>query len=207
MAVSAPSFTTLEAALDDIGQAWVFVGDPFTTGGMACLGLTPGDISPSMNPEFQDRVYPEYQRQPVASKLVGFDVQVDIPLIWGDPTVYAKVSPTGAASGGHTSPQNVTYSTLLLISTEEVAGGLEFTAGSPGTWVSPAGGPEHAVWIPKGYFQGAFPTFGSHNTENKNRTGTVTFTGILASAANWPEGTKSWIIGDPLDFSVTGLDI
>ena len=53
MSVTAPVFQTLEAALNDLGQAWVLVGDPFTTSGLSVLGLTPGDITVSMNPQYQ----------------------------------------------------------------------------------------------------------------------------------------------------------
>jgi len=207
MPTAAPVFQTLEAALNDLGQAYVLVGNPFSANGLSILGLTPGDITPAMNPQFQDRIYEEYSRQPVQSKLVGYAPTVDIPLIWGDPTVYAKISPTASAAGGHSTPQNVTYTTLVLVPLSEFGSAWEFTAGSPGTWVYPVGGPSHSIWIPKGFFEGAFPTFGSLVTENKNRTGSVTFRGVLASASNWPDGKKSWIIGDPLDHSVTGLAI
>ncbi|HET7321858.1 MAG TPA: hypothetical protein VFI96_05125 [Longimicrobiaceae bacterium] len=202
MPVLAPSFQTLEAALEDLGVCWALVGDPFTASGMSVLGLTPGDITPAMNPSFVSRIYEEYSSQPVDVKLKGYAPTVDIPLIWGDPDVYAKITPTASAAGGHTTPQPLTYTTLLLIPESEFVGGLEFSAGA---WVKPAGGLKHAVWFPKGYFSGAFPTFGSLNTENKNRTGTITFTGVLADAANWVEGTKSWIIGDPDAAGVTGL--
>lgn len=194
MPVAAPNFQTIEAALEDLGQAWVLVGDPLTANGLAVLGLTPGDITPSMNPEFVSRIYEEYTSQPVDVKLKGYAPTVDVPLIWGDPAAYAKVSPTGSASGGHTSPQALTHTSLVLVPDEEFKNGFEVTTGA---WVQPAGGPKHAIWFPKGYFHGAFPTFGSLSTENKNRTGTITFTGVLAGAS-WPEGTKSWVIGNPL---------
>lgn len=202
MAIAAPNFLTLEAALDDLGVCWVLVGDPFTAGGMAVLGLTPGDITPAMNPSFVSRIYEEYSSQPVDVKLKGFAPTVDIPLVWGDPDVYAKTSPTASASGGHTTPQPLTYTTLALVPESEMAGGLEYASGA---WVKPAGGLKHAVWFPKGYFSGAFPTFGSLNTENKNRSGSVTFTGVLADDAKWVEGAKSYIIGDPVAAGVTAL--
>lgn len=204
MSVTAPVFQTLEAALNDLGQAWVLVGDPFTTSGLSVLGLTPGDISVAMNPQFQDRVYPEYSRQPVQSKLVGYAPTVEIPLIWGDPTIYAKVSPTGSSSGGHSSPQNLTYTTMVIVPDQEFQANWSYTGGA---WVYPVSGPKHSVWIPKGFFEGAFPTFTSLVRENKNASGSVTFRGVLASASNWPEGTKSYVIGNPVAKSVTGIAI
>lgn len=194
MPVAAPNFQTIEAALEDLGVCWVLVGDPLTANGLSVLGLTPGDISPAMNPEFVSRVYEEYSSQPVDVKLKGYAPTVDIPLVWGDPAVYAKINPTASTSGGHTSPQAITYTSLVLVPESEMESGFEVTTGA---WVQPPSGPSHAVWLPKGYFNGAFPTFGSLNTENKNRTGTITFTGVLAGA-DWPEGTKSWVIGDPI---------
>lgn len=204
MPVTAPSFLTLEAALNDLGQAWVLVGDPFTESGLSVLGLTPGPINPVMNPQFQDRIYEEYSRQPVQSKIVGYLPTVEIPLVWGDPTIYAKISPTGAAKGGHSTPQSITYTTLVIVPTSEFGSNW---ACPDGTWTYPATGPKHSVWFPKGFFEGAFPTFTSLVPENKNATGSVTFRGVLASAANWVEGTKSWVIGDPVAAGVTGIDI
>lgn len=204
--LAGPNWQTLEAALAELDQPWVLVGDPFTVGGLSILGLTPGDITPAMNPDFIERIYEEYSSQPVDFKLRGFAPTVDIPLIWGDPAVYAKVSPTGAAAGGHSTPQAVTYTSLIIVPQSEFDpdDGWEHDGTD---WVTPDGGPEHAIWLPKGYFSGAFPTFGSHNTENKNRTGSVTFTGVLADAEEWPEGAKSWIIGNPEDHDVEDLAI
>lgn len=204
MPTTAPQFLDLEAALEDLGVAWVLVGDPFTAGGLDVLGLTPGDITPAMNPEFVSRIYEEYSSQPVDVKVKGYAPTVDIPLVWGDPDVYAKITPEAGKSGGHSSPQPLTFTTVVLVPDGEFQSDWEYTAGA---WVYPASGPKHAIWLPKGYFNGTFPTFGSLNTENKNRQGSVTFTGILADAANWVEGTKSWIIGDPAAEGVTGLAI
>lgn len=208
MPVTAPQFLNLEAALEDLGVAWVLVGDPFTDGGLSVLGLTPGDISPAMNPEFVNRTYEEYSSQPVDVRVKGYAPTVDIPLVWGDPAVYAKVTPQASKAGGHSSPQPLTFTTLVLVPDSEFQEDWNYdAAAATPAWVYPVGGPSHAVWLPKGYFNGAFPTFGSLNTENKNRTGTITFTGVLADAANWVEGTKSWIIGDPVAAGVTGIDV
>jgi hypothetical protein len=204
MSMTAPAFLTLEAALNDLGQAWVAIGNPFSSGGMSILGLTPGEITPAMNPQYQQRIYEEYSRQPVQAKLVGCNPEVTIPLVWGDPTVYAKVNPLGAKWGGHATPQDITYTTLVLIPQSEANANWVYGGGS---WTYPVGGPVHSIWFPKGYFDGAFPTFGSLVTENKNRTGSVTFRGVLASASNWPDGRKSWVIGDPITAGVTGLAI
>lgn len=203
MPVPAPQFQTLEAALEDLGTAWVLVGDPFTASGLTVLGLTPGDITPAMNPEFVSRIYEEYSSQPVDVKLKGFAPTVDIPLIWGDPAIYAKISPTGSAAGGHTSPQPLVYTSLVLVPDSEFQDAWAHTGNA---WTYPEEGPKHAVWFPKGYFSGAFPTFGSLNTENKNRAGSVTFTGVLGGP-EWPEGTKSFVIGDPAAKGVAGLAI
>lgn len=207
MPVAAPNFQNLEAALNDLGKAWVLVGDPFTANGLSVLGLTPGDVTPAMNPQFVQRIYEEYSPQPLDVKLRGFAPEVSIPLIWGDPAVYAKISPTGASAGGHTTAQPITFTTLILVPDSEFQSAWEFNAAAvPPAWVYPAGGPKHAVWFPEGYFEGAFPTFGHYETDNRNRTGNVTFRGRLAGA-DWPEGAKSWIIGDPKAHGVTGLAI
>ena len=206
MPVSAPNFQTLEAALARLGKAWVLVGDPLTTGGLAVLGLTEGGISANMNPEIALRTYPEHTGNAIwDAKVMGYAPTVEIPLIEGDPDVYAKVSPEAAANGGHTSPQDVTTTTLVLVPELEFAAGFEFDAVG-GSWVSPAAAPEHTVWIPKGYFLGKFPSFIPTNEGVSKGTGSVTFQGMLANSADWPEAAKSWIIGDP-DALGVALDI
>lgn len=199
MPVAAPNFQTLEAALARLGKAWVLVGDPLTSGGLAVLGLTEGGITANMNPEIAQRTYPEHTGPAVwDAKLMGYAPTVEIPLIEGDPAVYAKVSPNAAANGGHTSPQDLTTTTLVLVPELEFADGFHFDAAAvPPAWVSPAVPPEHTVWIPKGYFLGKFPSFIPTNEGVSKGTGSVTFQGMLANSADWPEGTKSWIIGDP----------
>lgn len=210
MPTTAPQFLSLEAALEDLGVCWVLTGDPHTDGGLAVLGLTPGDVTPEMNPEFVERVYEEYSSQPLETKLKGYAPTVDVPLIWGDPAVYAKVSPLASATGGHTAPQPIVTTSLILVPDSEFQSDWNYdpTANTgAGAWVYPVGGPSHAVWFPKGFFEGAFPTFGSLNTENKNRVGSITFRGMLQDSADWPEGTKSYVIGDPVAAGVTNIDV
>jgi hypothetical protein len=211
MAINAPNTIALEAALDDLGISWVLVGDPFTAAGMSVLGLTPS-VRMSMNPEFQERTYEEYFRQPLDVKLAGYQPEVEIELIWGDPAVYAKVNPSGATAGGHTSPQDVTYTTMVVVPQRELANGWTYTAGTGtpptgGVWVSPENGPKHAVWIPKGYFEGSFPEFQSLVSNQTNARGSITYRGVLADDPRWPEGTKSWVIGDPAAHGVAHLAI
>ena len=200
MPVSAPNFQTLEAALDRLGKAWVLVGDPLTASGLAVLGLTEGQIGRTITPQYATRTYPEHTGDvPHEKKLLGYSVSLDIPLIDGDPAVYAKVSPTGAKSGGHLEPQDVTTTTLVLVPELEFANGFEY---STGAWVQPATAPEHTIWIPKGHFNGRWPQFVPTSDGVSKGTEPVTFEGIIDTSGDWPDGARSWVVGDPAALGV-----
>src|SRR4051812_38576771 len=96
---------TLTEALQAIGVAEVFVGDPLVTPsattGMKSLGATEGNITVSLPQEQNRLTAPELTGGVThqATTTLG-EVLARVPVIMGDPTLYARISPTGNASGG-----------------------------------------------------------------------------------------------------------
>lgn len=189
----------LEAALKRIGKGAVFVGDPFTAGGLLPLAATEGEITPTFAESFNDLTFPEYTGEIVHERQVmGEGVSLSIPIIMGDPALYAKLSPTGLAGGGHSSHQDVVTTSLVVFPYDEIGAGIGFGAGA---W-SPAA-PEHAIWIWRGHFTRGGPMY--KQPDGGKTIQTVTFQGMYR-AAN-PEGHKVYTIGDPAAQGIAGLAI
>src|SRR4051812_47067250 len=114
---------TLAAALAAVGVAQVFVGNPFVAGGMVALGATVGDIAPSVGYDVNALTATEYtggvEHQ---ATITQGAVEITVPLINGQATVFDKISPVGDGSGGGWStPQKVVTTTLLLMPLSEMA--------------------------------------------------------------------------------------
>ena len=129
---------TLTSALKAMGVAQVFVGDPMKVGGggMLNLGMTEGAIqfdpivteNPLTAPEFTGGVAHAATFTPGA-------VKITVPLIMGDDTLWAKITPGGAKGGGFSSPQQVMTTTVLIIPITELGTSLAYASGA---WTPPA---------------------------------------------------------------------
>lgn len=198
---------SLTAALAAMGVAEVFIGDPFTNNGMSSLGAVEGTITVNVPQETNQLTAPEMTGGVAHQSTITYgDVNVVVPVIMGDPAILAKISPTGLKSGGHSTPQKVVETAVLIIPRAEVGGGLDWNPaviGGPG-WDRTAGNgvsagtlaaaaPKNAVWLWR-----AFPTFASLPFSYANGgkvIAEVTFHAMFY-AAN-PEGHKIFTIGDP----------
>lgn len=208
---------TLSAAIAALGVAEVFTGDPFTAqGGMISLGAVEGTVE----------VSPAYTTNPLtAPELTGDvahqmtttlgNVTVRIPLIISSMAVIPKISPTGVASGGHSVPQKVQETTVVIIPRAQVGGGLSYPAVGP--WARIAGNgvgalsgagaePTNAIW-----FWRATPTYTSLPFSYGNGGKViveVTFTAMWYSgAAAVPEGHKVFTVGDPRGVTPTPIPV
>lgn len=198
---------SLTAALAAMGVAEVFIGDPFTEAGMTSLGAVEGTITVNTPQEPNMLTAPELTGGVAhqGTTTLG-DVNVVVPVILGDPAIWAKISPWGTASGGHSIPQKVLETSVLIIPRAEVGGSLNWDTVAPG-WArtagngvaaatSAAGGvaaPKNAVW-----FWRAYPTFTSMPFSYANGgkvIAEVTFHAMFSAAR--PEGHKVFTIGDP----------
>lgn len=180
----------LAAALKSMGVAQVFVGDPFTLGGMSNLGMTEGEIRVDTPFTPNNLTAPEFTGGVVHQATVTpGEVTVTVPLIMGDPTLFAKISPVGMRGGGHSSPQKPLETSVLVIPLAELGAGLTYPVGGP--W-NPAA-PQNAFWLWRAYATpGAVPF---RYADGGKVITEVVFHGMFY-AAN-PEGHKVWTWGDP----------
>lgn len=206
-----PSLTpfTLTDALKAIGVAQVFVGDPLlvpgTAGALAVLGATEGNITFNPAFEYNPLTAPEITGgvNHQSTTTLG-NVTISVPIILGDPALYAKVTPTKTVGGGFSFPQKVKETSCLIIPLAELGGGLVYTTAPTPQWTRTAGNgvaaatgagaaPQSAIWLWRCYIShGELPY--SYGNGGKVIT-TLTITGMYD--ATKPEGHKVYTIGDP----------
>lgn len=208
---------SLSAALLAIGVAEVFIGDPLVSDGMVSLGATEGTIEVTATQSTNELMAPELTGNVAHAATATLDqVSIKCSLIMGDPDLYEKISPWGAAGGGHSIPQQVATTSVLLIPRAEVGGGLEWDplVVPAIKWVRTAGNgvlaateaaaaPVNAVWLWK-----AFPTFGAMPFQYGNGGKVmveVTFKAMFD--ASKPEGQKVYSIGNPRTLTPTAIPV
>jgi hypothetical protein len=188
----------LTAALSAMGSAEVFVGDPTVVDGMDSLGATEGEIRASIATLGNPLTAPEFTGDIPHQDSVRYGAPtITVPLILGDEALWAKIMPTGIASGGYSRPQQPVTTTVLIIPRSELGDGLTFD----GTTWDPAA-PVNAFWLWK-----AWPSIDAipYRFDNGGKViSEVTFHGMFD--ATKPEGAKAFLIGDPNAFS-TPIDI
>ena len=194
---------TLTQALQAIGNAKLMVGDAMTVAGLAALGQKEGEMSFAINEVYNDLTATEQTGPAVHQRtLMGVSVTITIPIILGDPLLYATISPTGTQGGGWSNPQNVVTTSVLLIPDQELAGGLAYdgtawtrTAGNGHAGASgAAAAPKHAIWLWR-----ASPTregWGFTYENGGKLITNVVYTSFFDAAR--PEGHKVYTIGDPV---------
>lgn len=193
---------TLQSALQSIGVAQVFVGDPMKAGGggMLNLGATEGTITFTPTETMNELTAPEYTGGVAhQATVVPGAITIAVPLIMGDASLFAKITANGKQGGGFSSPQPVLPTTVLVVPITELGAGLAYASGA---W-TPPGTLKNAVWLWR-----AFPTMGpmpfAYANGGKVIT-TVTFHAMFD--ASKPEGQKVYSIGDPTAATppVTGI--
>ena len=181
----------LEALIDALGDAYVLIGDPFTVGGLVPLGIKDGDATVEWNEEYNDLIIGQTGPAIHQRKLRGMSPVVTFPILVGDPELYATLSPTGTAGGGHVEQQPVATTSLVLLPQSEMGpAGLSYPDGA-GPWAPAA--PEHAIWFWRGHFLRPGASF--REAEGGKRLDTVTFQAMWHGAS--PDGHKLFTIGDP----------
>lgn len=193
------NFNSLEEYLRAIGKGWVFVGDPFTEGGLEPLGATEGDITVALNEEYNNLTFPEYTGPAVhETRLTGENPLVTIPLIVGNPELWEKISPTGKFSGGASRHVKPTETALVIFPEEEIINGISYDGTA---WTPEA--PKNAVWFWRGYFLRPGMTF--RQPDGGKVIQEVQFQ--VMHDASKPEGVKLWCGGDPVQAGIEGLRI
>jgi hypothetical protein len=188
----------LESYLTALGDAVLFVGDPFTVDGMQELGAKQGDVAVNFNQTFNNLAFEEATGGiPHEATLQGENPVISIPLVVGNPLLWAKLSPTGTKGGGFSRPQPVVETALALVPYPELSklsGAQSFSYPGPaGPWVVPPGAPVNWLWFWRGYF--LRPDITMRQADGQKSITTAQFQ-TMYFAAN-PEGHKIYTIGDP----------
>lgn len=183
-----------KAALDVtklvLGKCAVFIGDFGTASGLDGLGIVEGTVSARIESQFSTLKLPELAGEaPIAARHMGDTIVVDIPLIVGDPALWASVSPRGAANGGSTTPADVTTTSLVLIPENQLASDGTISYATT-TW-TPAE-PTNALFIPKGYFTHPAREY-EFNGDGSKKVTPVQFVGMLDTSM--PAGFQLWFQG------------
>lgn len=205
---------TLASALQAIGQAHVYYGDPFTANTWAPLGQKHGRIDVNHSETWNDLRAEDITGPMVhASYLMGQDLSATVPIIMaGDGSTVAKISPTGTAGLGFSSPQRPVETGIAIIPDIEVGGGLTYATATwtrlAGNGVGAASGasaaPKHAIWLWRCRIGFGALTFGGGADDLKLVT-PVTIQAMFATNAGVTEGMKLGYIGDPTAATVPAV--
>jgi hypothetical protein len=199
----------LDAALVALGKAVPFIGDWTVADGMLPLGATEGPITRAGGWRINGFEATEHTGGLLHKATVTPGaISVSIPVIVGDPDLWAKITPTGSKSGPSDNPIPVQTTGLWLVPLEAfpVSGTPPAygTIGYNGTVWAPVGVNltdlfKNAVLFGRGFFTHADV---SHPFDNGGKSINVaTFTPMYDERL--PAGKRGWIIGDPVAEGVT----
>lgn len=123
--MTATAFAITEAAVSR-GVMRAFIGDPFTNGGLVALPTEGAIQQPGMQQLNMLTANELTGGVPLSATVEMTNPTVTVPVIWND-TVEALLSAHGSASEGFGSPQEPTFTSLVLIPLSE----LDTTADPP----------------------------------------------------------------------------
>lgn len=193
---------TLSSALLALGKAVPLVGDWTTVGALTALGATEGPITESGGWNINPLTAPEHTGGVAHQATVTpGNLAINIPLIVGDPTLWAKISPIGSKDGVSDNPIAPTETGLFLVPLASFAGS---SIGYNGTAWSPVGVNTQNLFLNSLLFGRGFFTYGdvAHPFENGGKSiVTATFTPMYDSRL--PAGKRVWVRGDPVAAGVS----
>jgi hypothetical protein len=200
---------SLSTALSSLGVARAFIGDPFTSGGLTALP-TEGAISATSPQNLNRLTAPELTGEVAHSALITpGQTTVTVPVIYTGAAQLATLSAHGSASEGYTSPQEPTYTSLVLIPLEEMNTSVDPpTISYDGLAWAPAA-PANSLWFWKVVPQR--PDL-SMAFENGGKvilpvTFEVFYAGSAAPYSNIPAGHKLFTVGDPVAAGVATVRV
>lgn len=194
---------TLAAAIAAIGHASVYTGNPFTVGGLALLGVIEGEVSFTEDWQTNDLTTEQTGGVVHQRDVTLGNVTITAPVVFSDLAQYAKTHPLGLSGGGHSTPQPVvTTSVVIVPQKEQISAPLAYN----GTAWTPAA-PEHTVWMWRATVSRGPLTFARDGGGGGKRMLEVTFTGMWFDGAAVPEGHKVYTIGNPVTAGVTTLRV
>jgi hypothetical protein len=144
MTITRYAFTS---ALKSMGVAEVFTGDWTVAGGMTSLGAIQGAITENIA-WLENALLAEEHTGEVPHEMtyrLGA-VSVTVPLIIGDNSAWAKISPTGSKDAGSDSPIDAVTTGIFIIPRKEItASGIGFNGS---VWTPTA--PVNSLFMPRG---------------------------------------------------------
>jgi hypothetical protein len=206
---------TLTSAVKRLGKAVPLIGDWTIAASMAALGATEGPITVSGigSPTISGLTADEHTGGLLhrATSMPGAP-QVNIPVIVGDPALWAKITPTGSEDGPADNPMDVVTTGLWLVplaafpisGTPPVYGSIGYngTAWSP-VGVNLTDELKNALLFGKGFFNHPDQAFDNANG-GKN---VVTASYMPMYDERLPAGKRGWIRGDPVTKGLTTFRI
>jgi hypothetical protein len=205
---------TLAAALQAVGNAHVYIGNALVAASLNPLGTKEGAIEIAFDETINELTAPEQTGPtPHQATQMGVGITLTIPLIIGDPTLYAQITPTGVFEGGYSVPQAIVPTTVLLAPDAEVGGGLTNATGLTAGWVRAAGNgyasasgagaaPINSIWIWRAYIHR--PARIPYDVANGGKAiAPIMIRGMFD--ATKPEGQKIWTVGDPSAKAITTI--
>lgn len=185
------------AALRALGDAEVFVGDWTTASAMESLGAVEGAIRENITWTENKLTAPQHTGGVAhAITMVPNEVAFTVPIIAGDPDLWAKISPNGSSDGVADSPVAVTTTGVLLVPRSEIPdAGIACTGG---VW-TPDQPFVNSLFFPKAY---AVPGEVPRPYDNGGKAIIeVTFHAMYYAAG--PAGKRVWVRGDPYEAGYT----
>lgn len=205
--MSASGFS-LNDALQAIGVARVFIGDPFTEGGLLALP-TEGAIEAQVGQTLNRLTAPELTGEVAHDAwILPSQTTVTVPVIYGDPDLFELLSGHGSLHEGYTGPQRPQYTSLVIIPLLE----MDTTVDPPtisynGSAWAPAA-PARSLWFWKVVPQR--PNLSMQFENGGKVIVPVTFEVFFADADEYsdiPNGQRIFTYGDPVAAGVQGLAI
>jgi hypothetical protein len=191
----------LEAFMVALGKGYVFTtSDPETEDTWEPLGYTEGEIQVALNDEYNDLMFTEASGPGVyESHLQGENPVLTIPLVIGNATQWAKISPVNNAGGGYGHPQSVTpLSVMIAPESEIVASGLSYdgVAWAPND-------PLMVFWAWRAYFRRPQVTY---RQDDGGKTITPIEMQVMYDQTK-TDGIRSYYIGNPVAAGYTALRV
>jgi hypothetical protein len=203
------NLTVLTAAIERMGPAEIFIGNPLVSSGMAALGMLQGDRRGEVEYSDNKLTMPEYTgdiAHDVMKAVSKANIVGSLVLNGQGASIWPKINPLGSNAGGSSNFKRAATTSVLLIPRSELGVSLAWSAvntrwertNEDGTLVTGAAeAPVHALWLWKAYvMHGNIPY--SFADGGKSLVD-VTFEAMFDPTK--PEGAKVFLIGDPRAFS------
>lgn len=193
----------LSAAIEALGVARAFIGDPFTASSLDALP-TEGAINVTAPQNLNRLTAPELTGEVAHDAwVIPGQITVTVPVIYTGAAQLASLSAHGSASEGYSGPQRPTYTSLVLIPLMEMNTGVDpATISYDGVTWAPAA-PANSLWFWKVVPQR--PDLSMAFDNGGKIILPVTFEVFYDNAR--PAGHRLFTVGDPVAAGITTVRV